>query len=244
MSSSTLRLEFDPAGDVLEASRDCEADIFLQWYGNTRQQLAEEYGPYEQDSVFVSLVDAANDVLACVRFLTGSSVGLKTIDDVRQPPWSVDAPRSARVAGVDLGRTWDVATMGVRPGERAGRAQLAMALYHGLVASVVANEVSAVVAILDERVRRLLASVGLDMRSLPGTRPAHYLGSPSSAPVYARTASTLDRQRRDFPDAYRLVTLGVGLDGVTIPDRGHFRLLRVPVEPMPEPVSAGVSSLR
>ena len=40
------------------------------------------------------------------------------------------------------------------------------------------------------------------------------------------------------------MTLGVGLDGVTIPDRGHFRLLRVPVEPMPEPVSAGVSSLR
>ena len=241
---STLRLEFDPAGDVLEASRDCEADVFLQGYGNTRQQLADEYGPYEQDSVFVSLVDDANEVLACVRLLTGKSVTLKTIDDVAGVPWAVDARRSAAAVGIDLERAWDVATMGVRPGLKQHRATMGFAIYHGLITSIVANEVPAVVAILDERVRRLLTSIGWAMRTLPGTRSAPYLGSASSTPVFANIAQILDQQRRRTPDAYRLITLGIGLDGVTIPDKGHFRLLRVPVETTPQPASARVPSLR
>jgi S-adenosylmethionine decarboxylase len=42
-----LRLVFDPSGDVLQAARACEADIFYQAYGNSPQLLAEEYAAYE-----------------------------------------------------------------------------------------------------------------------------------------------------------------------------------------------------
>ncbi len=244
MSAPRLRIVFDPTGDLLEATRDCEADIFLQWYGNTREQLAEEYGPYEHDSVFVSVVDDTDEVLACVRLLTGATTSLKTVDDVSRPPWAVDAPRSAAAVGVDVTRAWDVATMGVRPGLKQGRTGLALATYHALITSIRANSVPSVVAILDERVRRLLTSVGWAMRTLPGTRAANYLGSDSSTPVYADIAQILDEQRRVNPDAHRLITLGVGLDGVQVPGNEHFRLVRVPAEPLPALVSVGAGSLR
>jgi len=38
--------------------------------------------------------------------------------------------------------------------------------------------------------------------------------------------SMLENQRLRFPDAYRLVTLGIGLDGVSVPSRESFRLDR------------------
>jgi hypothetical protein len=66
--------------------------------------------------------------------------------------------------------------------------------------------------------------------------------------VYAHFAPMLDNQRREFPDAYRLVTLGVGLDGILVPEpeafvRRRAQLIdltalddaRVPV-PVPVPV--------
>ena len=246
--SGRLRLVFNPRGDLLTAARDCEADVFLRWYGNTRAQLAAEYGPYECDSVFVALVDEKGEALACARLLTGSSGSLKTIDDLNGAPWSLDGSRSAAAAGVHLPSTWEVATMGVRPGVQHGHVRLAFALYHGIASTIRANRVSAIVAILDHRVSWLLGSIGIDMRPFPGAGPAPYLGSHSSTPVYACTGTTLDRQRRDFPDAHRLVTLGVGLDGILVPPRDHFRLAQA-AQPAQTPVSmsnglAGAGSLR
>jgi len=243
--AAMLELVFDPAGDLLDATRDCEADIFLQSFGNTRQQLAEEYGPYEQDSVFVSLVDGAGDVVACGRLLTGLHTALKTIDDLRRPPWRIDGARSAGAAGLDLTRTWDLATMGVRPGVAHGRTRLACALYHGGISALRVNEAAAMVAIVDDRVRRLLQSIGLNARAIPGAATAPYLGSDASTPVYAHLAAAFDRQRRDSPDAHRLVTLGIGLDGVRVPAREQFRLpVRVPAAWTSRPLSAPVGDPR
>lgn len=237
-----LRLVFNPTGDLAAAARDCEADVFLQWYGNSRSQLAEEYLPYEHDSVFLVIADEQDDVLACGRFLTGASTELKTIVDVQRPPWGVDAPRAAAAVGVDLTRTWDLATMGVRPGIRQGAVRLAFALYHGFTTAIRTNGIGAMIAILDERVRRLVTSAGVHLQALPGTGPESYLGSRSSTPVYARTVQYLDYQRRHAPEAHRLLTMGVGLDGVHVPAREHFRLDTCvpPVHAERRLVSAGV----
>jgi hypothetical protein len=85
---------------------------------------------------------------------------------------------------------------------------------------------SSFVAVLDERVRRLLSSVGIITQPLPGASTASYLGSGSSTPVYCHFGPMLENQRVRFPDAYRLVTLGIGLDGVSVPARESFRLDR------------------
>jgi hypothetical protein len=224
--TSDVRLVFDPQGALLESALECEAEVFLRWFGNTREQLAEEYGPYADSSVFLALADRHDHVVGAVRLLVpGGDAGLKTLNDVGQEPWGVDGARAAAAVGIDLGSTWEVATLGVRgDGRTSNRVQHSLALYHGLMTIAQVNRMSTFVAVLDERVRRLLASVGILTRPLPGTRTAPYLGSTASTPVYSRFAAMLDNQRREFPDAYRLVTLGSGLDGVSVPSREAFRL--------------------
>lgn len=217
-----LRLVFNPVGDLLEASRQCEADIFLQWYGNTRDQLAAEYGPYEQNSVFVALADERDEVVGTVRFLVPGGAGLKTLDDMALAPWGADPMRSAAAAGIDPARTWDCATLGLRSDVGDSRVKLSLALYHGLVLALRVNQVRTVIAILDQRVHRMISSVGLILHTIPGAGTAPYLGSGASTPVYGHMAVGLDNQRRINPDAHRLVTLGIGLDGVSVPEPDAF----------------------
>lgn len=224
--AAPLTMHFDVTGDLLESARECEAEVFLRWYGNTREQLADEYGPYEESSAFLCVADEHGEVLAAARLVApGGAAGLKTLADVGRAPWNVDGDRSALAAGADLATTWDVATIGVRR-QTQDTARLSLALYHGVVNVCRANGMSGFVAVLDERVRRLLDSVGIVTRTLPGTSAAPYLGSPRSTPVYVLRSYMFDQQRRDFPDAYRLVTLGHGLDGIAVPELEHFRFHR------------------
>ncbi|WP_372595116.1 hypothetical protein [Actinotalea sp.] len=218
-------MHFDPRGDLLDATRECEAEIFLRWYGNTRAQLEDEYGPYEDATRFICLTDSAGEVVAVMRLLApGGVAGLKTLADLQRSPWNVDGARSAAAAGLDLRSTWDVATIGTRRSSAGSGVRYSLALYRGLLMATRANRITAITAILDERVRRLLESSGLAMWTLPGARAAEYLGSPSSTPIYGDTAKLVDNQRRNAPEAYSLVTIGQGMDGFAIPPMEAFRL--------------------
>ncbi len=216
MSAAPLRLVFDPEDDELEAARRCEADVFLATYGNTAVELAAEYGPYEDATGFLAVLDEGGDAVGAVRFIAPGPSGLKTLNDAGREPWKVDGVRSARSAGVDPERTWDVATIAVRPG--AGRGGLcAGALYHGIVAASAANSVDYLVMIMDSHARLLLTNLGLRTHPLPGTRSGEYLGSPSSTPLWVNIDRTSRYLRSESPDAYRLIFQGVGLDGIALP---------------------------
>lgn len=229
--AALLSLRFNPDGDLLEAARDCEAEVFLRAYGNTRQQLQEEYGPYEQASVFIALADAGGDVLGACRLIRPTALGLKTMDDAARPPWSLDVARAARAARLDLSQTWDVATLGCRRGLKGPGKLASAALFHGLVLAVRANQIRSAVMIIDERVRFLLAAAGMTGRPLPGAEPARYLGSAASTPVYRHCDEAFDQQRITNPDAHRLFTHGIGLDGISVPPLAEFRYRqRVPAE--------------
>jgi len=218
-------MHFDPRGDLLDAARDCEAEVFLRWYGNSRAQLDDEYGPYEDATRFIALADEAGDVVAAMRLLVpGGVAGLKTLNDIGNEPWNVDGARSAAAARLDMRSTWDVATLGSRRGVAASGIRYSLALYRGLLLATRANQITSLVAILDNRVRRLLDSTGLVMQTLPGTRTAAYLGSEASTPIFGHPVSLLDNQRRNAPEAYALVTVGQGLDGVATPPLESFRL--------------------
>jgi hypothetical protein len=229
VTATQLAMHFQPDGALLASALECEAEVFLRWFGNTREQLVLEYGPYEDATAFLVIADRRGTVVATVRLLVpGGRHGLKTLADVGREPWGVDGTRAAAAVGLDPGSTWEVATLGVRRTPDAGRAQLSLALYHGLMTIAQVNRMTSFVAVLDERVRRLLSSVGIITHPLPGTSTAPYLGSGSSTPVYCHFGPMLENQRQRFPDAYRLVTLGIGLDGVSVPPREGFRLDRAP----------------
>ena len=223
-TATPLRLLFNPTGDELIATRDCEAEIFFRTYGNTVAQLQLEYGPYENASVFLALVQASGTVVAACRLITPSPAGLKTLNDVGQEPWLVDGLRSARAARIDPARTWDVATIGVRADTGARLLFAAAALYHGIALAARVNRIQTIVMIMDERARRLLNATGVITQHLPGTRTAPYLGSPASTPLYGHLAQMADLQRRVNPEAHRLIGQGAGLDGVTVPGPADFLL--------------------
>jgi hypothetical protein len=163
-----------------------------------------------------------------MRLIVPSEVGLKSLADVAHAPWSIDGVRAARAAGIALTQTWDVATIAIR--KRAARSGLlSAALYRGLLLATRANAARWIVMIMDVRARRVLNTAGLQTRVLPGASIAPYLGSDASVPLWAEVAPMVDNQRRVNPDAYRLITLGIGMDGVSVPQPSEFVLpARVP----------------
>jgi hypothetical protein len=222
--NALLNLHFDVRGDLLNAARECEEDVFLQAFGNTREQLADEYGPYNDQSVFVAVADDDGLVYGACRLITPGAAGLKTLNDVSREPWGIDGLRSAGAAGIDPSNAWDVATLGVRKDFRGSRMSVAIALYHAIVQGTRANEIGSITAILDDQIRRILTMSDFIMPTLPGARTGEYLGSPSSTPVYGHCAGMVDGQRRMNPDAYRLMSLGIGLDGIAVPEASAFEL--------------------
>jgi hypothetical protein len=221
--STELTLHFDPVGAVRDAARECEAAVFLDHYGNTVEQWQDEYGPYEPSSTFVAVTEQGGDALAMMRLILPSPAGLKSIADVTREPWSIDGVRAVRAAGMVTAQTWDVATIAVRPGASRG-GLLTSALYRALLLGIRANAARWIVMIMDVRARRVLHMAGLKTQVLPGATIAPYLGSASSVPLWAEVAPMVDNQRRSNPDAHRLITLGVGMDGITFPASSGFVL--------------------
>jgi hypothetical protein len=216
MNGTPLRLVLDPTGADLEAALACEAEVFLSTYGNTPQEFDEEYGPYADQTGFMTVLDEDGVAQATTRFIAPGPAGLKTLNDVRREPWQVDGLRSARAAGIDPERTWDIGTIAVR--RTPGRTSLcSAALYHGIVTAAQANGIEYIVMIMDERPRRLLSVSGLQPNVLPGTGEGEYLGSARSIPLWANLHRMFDQQRRMHPDAYRLIYQAIGLDGIALP---------------------------
>lgn len=229
--SDLLYLHFDVRGGLLDAALQCEEDVFLQAFGNTRQQLEDEYGPYNDQSVFMAVSDASGYVVGVTRLIQDGPAGLKTLNDIGLEPWGVDGARSAALADIDQAKTWDIATLGVRRDYRGAKLMVAMSLYHGIMKATRVNEVRTATAILDVHAHRVLADAGYMFKTLPGTRPEPYLGSGASIPVFGHWTELADAQRRTAPDLYRLVTLGIGLDGVVVP--GDEELVLKPAAPKP-----------
>jgi hypothetical protein len=231
VAGDAYHLVFCPEGELLERTRACEADVFLEVYGNTELEWVEEYGPYEDASHFIALVGACGEVVGSCRLIVPSPVGLKTVNDLGRAPWKVDGARAVRAAGADLSQLWDVATLAVRKDGKVTPLASA-ALYHGLVQAMRANGVRWIVMMLDERVRRLLAVAGVMLRPIPGTSPAPYLGSVATAPLVGDLPAMAEAQRRQNPDGYRLLSMGAGLTGIAVPPLSEWVIStwgRVPV---------------
>jgi hypothetical protein len=221
--SVDLVLHFDPRDEVLAAARACEADVFLAHYGNTAEQWEDEYGPYDPNSAFVAITEPGGDALAAMRIILPNPYGLKSVADVARAPWSIDGARAARAAGMVPAQTWDVATIALRSGASRG-GLLTAALYRALLLGLRANGARWIVMIMDVRARRVLNMVGLKTQILPGATIAPYLGSGASVPLWAEVTPMVDYQRRESPDAYRLITQGVGMDGIRFPAPAQFAL--------------------
>jgi hypothetical protein len=211
-----FRLVFDPEGDLRAAARACEADVFRSRYGNSDQQMLDEYGPYESASVFVAVADEHEDVVAAARLILPGPAGLKTLVDIGRPPWRADRARTCAAAGLDPSGTWDIATVATRP-DSFGGAQVSAALWHGIFHAPKANGAKTVIGILDTRVRRIVACMGIITHDLPEVRQGTYLGSTISVPIYLDQDTMLQEQGYLQSTPHAMIAHGLGLDRVHLP---------------------------
>lgn len=171
-----------------EQARRVEEQVFGDAFGNTPDQLAEEYGPYDPASRFLlCLDDAGGRAVGAARLIEPSPAGLKTLVDMAAEPWRA-SPSAVAAAGLDLRRTWDVATLAVLPHARRGAASFA--LYAALLSTMTEAGALSWTAIVDSKVLVLLRRAGVSVDPLPGLTPAPYLGSASSVPVFGHLAQT------------------------------------------------------
>jgi hypothetical protein len=97
----------------------------------------------------------------------------------------------------NAGVSWELASFAVRPGR--DHDLVAAALCHGLLQALRVYRVRVLVAKLDDTTRETLSRFGLQLNS-----------------QWTRVSTLLDLQKTANPEAYRLITQGIGLDGVAV----------------------------
>jgi len=224
MPDLPLKLVITTAANTPPAARDCELDVLSSWYGDTPELIESAYGPYEEQTAFLSVGSQDGTVIGACRLILPGPRPAKTLSDITAEPWQVDADESLRLAGIDPHRTWDIATIAVRRERGATGRMVAAALYYGLIHATRVNEIPWVVAIIDRHPRSLLAMLGLPLTALPGTASASYMGSHACTPVWAHVPSVVEQQRLTNPEGHRLISRGHGLSDVQLPDPLRLRL--------------------
>ena len=202
-----------------ELGRFVERGVFLEVFGNTPEQLSEEYDQYERGSIFITVVDHARRVpVGTMRVLVPSASGFKSLDDVLVG-WGV--PVSELLARVDddwdLDRVWDLATLAVAP-EYRGEAALGLVTQALLQTLTMLGEgwsVDRYVAILDVPVLRMLQwRIGRPFEAFPGVEAREYLGSAQSMPVWGSRRAWSDYLAEREPILHDLFFAGRGLEPV------------------------------
>jgi hypothetical protein len=199
-----LRLLVAHAPAERDAARRVEAKVFLQAFGNTPEVMEQEYGPFEERSRFVTVIDdVSGSALGTARLiLPDDAGGLKTLSDVAGAPWHLPVADTLRAAGLSGGLVWDVASLAVDPRYRSGTsgAEVSLALCHGIWQHARSCGVDGLVTILDDRVLRLVQVMGLPWYPMAGATSRYYLGSPASTPCDFAVASAEESVRTRRPD--------------------------------------------
>jgi hypothetical protein len=199
-----LTISLASTTDQVEAARGIEETVFGEAFGNTPEQLAVEYGPYEDVSRFLLCHDDINGYpVGVARLIAPSPAGLKTLVDITADPWRAEPERAVRRAGLDMSRTWDVATLAVLPEARRGH--VSAALYAALLDTLTFAGATSWTAIVDSNVLLLLRRAGVAVEAIPGLQGAPYLGSASSVPVFGHLSDTRLRVPRPMVPTEALV---------------------------------------
>jgi len=186
------------------AAREVEAEVFLQAFGNTPEDMEQEYGPYDDRSRFVAVMDDADgSALGTARLILPDDTGtLKTLVDVAGEPWQLFVPDSLRAAGLSGRAVWDVGSLAVDRRYRTGAAgsEVVLALCYGLYHFSLTSCAQGLVTILDDRVLRLLRAMGVPWAPMAGATSRYYLGSPASTPCICLVRSLGEGVRATRPD--------------------------------------------
>jgi hypothetical protein len=233
--------------------RTVELEVFWDQFGNDRELLASEYGPYNDSSTYILLIDHQESLIAgMVRIIEDSDLGLKTLHEIeRAEGWqkSFDDIRTHHDLAYARSDLWDVAGLAVRHAWRAhaGGGMVSVGLYHGVVIGALLAGKQGLVAALDDVVADLMIAFGSPWERVCGLPSIAYEGSPATSPMIIPVPS-LRRTLGEASKVGRMICYGEGFEGLlSIPtisiDRGPMspvEVERLSQVPLPAKVS-GIS---
>jgi hypothetical protein len=205
-----------------ELARHIEREVFYEFFNNTPELLAAEYGPYEDATVFLCVLDHRRHVPAgAMRLVLPSPAGLKSLADV-ESVWGqrLDQVLKRSKLAIETDRVWDVATLAVESEYRrkASNGLVSLALYQCFAQLALRCNVGWFVAILDLVVLNLIQQVTRQaFQRFAGLEPRPYLDSPASLPVYSDVATSSARLETADPSMYEILVEGRGLEAVVRP---------------------------
>lgn len=207
-----------------ELGRDTERVVFKEFFDNSPELLAEEYGPYEQASLFFCVVDHERRLPAgALRIIVPSDAGFKSLDDIERI-WEQPLDDVVERTGIDWDerRLWDVATVAVHADYRGSATEglVSLSLYQGFAQGALRSGIQWGVAVLDVVVLELIQAVTeRPFNYFRGVEPMRYLDSPSSVPVWIDGEEWRERIKRDNPEMAAILVEGEALGpAMALPD--------------------------
>jgi hypothetical protein len=205
-----------------ELARHVEREVFYEFFNNTPELLAAEYGPYEASSIFLCVLDHRRRLPAGVmRLVLPSLGGVKSLADI-ESVWGqrLDDVLERTNLTLEADHVWDIATLAV-DSEYRGRATdglVSLALYQGLAQVALRCNVRWVVTILDLVVLDLIQqATSHPFQRFAGLEPFPYLDSPASLPVYSDVDAYFPRLETADPSMYEILFEGRGLEAAVRP---------------------------
>jgi hypothetical protein len=202
-----------------ELGRHVEEVVFGETFGNSPDLLHEQYGPYEDASIFFCVVDHRRRLPAGVMRIIlpiPHGPGLRSLNNI-ELHWGEPAASLFARNGLpyDPSAIWDVSSLAVMPEYRKGATTglVTLALAQALAMTSDRCRVEWGVAILHLPVFRMLHQrLHGAFQRFEGLPDRSYLGSPANVPSWAHSPSWRRRLMAEDRTLYALLFEGKGLD--------------------------------
>ncbi len=180
-----------PTDPLAHEAKLLEEAIFFETFGNTAECLATEYGPFDDCSLYIVVVDhQLARVVGMIRLIFDKHGRLKSLGDIELGPWNKPVDEVLARTGLDdfdMSETLDGATLAVHPDYRQSKASnlVSFSMYSAMLALARAAKMRWFVTIFDVIVLdSIQKSMGEPFDYFAGIEPMRYLDSPLSIPVY------------------------------------------------------------
>jgi hypothetical protein len=213
-----------PTDPLAHEAKLLEQAIFLETFGNTAECLEAEYGPFDDCSLYVVVVDhQLAQVVGMIRLIFDKHGRLKSLGDIELGPWNQPVDEVLARTGLDdfdMSETLDGATLAVHPDYRQSRSSnlVSFSMYSAMLALARAARMRWFVTIFDVIVLdSIQKSMGDPFDFFAGIEPMRYLDSPLSIPVYLDMETHAAQMRAFDPELEDLFYGGMPFPGAVSP---------------------------
>lgn len=190
--------------------RRLESNVFGEFFGDTPELLAREYGPYDAASTFLVVVDTERERAAgAIRVIEPSPKSLKTLVDMGMMGLPVGS-RLWRNGIADLSRVADIGSLAVRKSYRSGRHEVSSMLYGLLYRYLLARYTHFVAILAPHAHEQLSGLLGVPLQAM--SEPFTYLRVPGHVAVTCELSaveSAVNRRVASFDPVHRTALLPI-----------------------------------